>query len=464
MRHIAIVILALGAFSSLSIASMEVSKRVQLEEMLERRLTPVVQAADAEAKVYVTLELAEESEPGDLNIPFALQNYVFSGGQSFSKINVLILGRIQELPIATKNLIKKLTKDLGAPVSITLDNLSSLQKTEFSKKESVPIKVQGLDGIRNTFANLSDLLMAMMGLISFLGCVGAILFFKTRGNETEGNKNHAISDSPEILKGYHEESLVAVLSDCYWCEEDAYAAFLWQRIPVEQRKSIVNSTVFLGRYIENVMGLPAFDKTYLNHPYYLNPVSINHLDNKTLTDMVRKHPGLMNRVSPMRRDHLQLSASERIKSELEAGQKAGAPDLMRLPADQERSFQLAHPIPLKSVQEEEEVIKIKGLALEMKARIPTLKWLCDLSAESRAAILDSVSSQELAGAWIGPKGVLDVLKATLPANRRDELQGLLREVKPTRESSGFRKLHSMAIEAMRNEALNNHGQKIKKVA
>ncbi|MFM8270044.1 MAG: hypothetical protein ACKN9V_07630 [Pseudomonadota bacterium] len=449
---------------SVAHASIDVSKKLQLQEMLERRLTPIIQATDIDAKVYVTIEAAEEVEPVDPNIPFALQKYVYSARSSFSKVNVLVLGRFKELPASTKSMIKKLTKDLGAPVFLTVENLSSLPKTEFSDRGPTSISVQGLDGIKNAFAHLGDLVMALMGFLSFVGCIGAIFFFKARNEEPMESTKPLASEPLKTVKGYSDESLTSVLSDCYWCEEDRYASLLWKQIPVEQRKSVVNGAAFLSRYIENVMNLDGQNKQYLEHPYYLNPMSINHLDNKTLTDMTQKHPGLLTKLSPMRRNYLSLSACERVRAELEAGSKASAPDLMRLPADSERGFETLNPIVLRSVREEEEVLNLKGITLEMKRRIPSLQWFCELSNENKAAVLDAMTTKELASAWIGPGNVLDILNASLSKRRKEELKTMLSEVEPSRDSSGFKKLHSMVIEALKSTAAKKHETKIKKVA
>jgi len=420
-------------------AVMDISEKMQLQELLERRLTPIVHSVDLEGKVFVTLE--EKKQEAKLAIL-----------PEFSKVNVLVVSRLKELPSSTKAMIRKLTRELRAPVVVNLSSTLASTKTEFSQSEPASVTIQGLESFKQIFAGFSDLLMALMGLVSFSAFLGAILFFKSKNSEGQAEKKEPAQTVASSWEGYTEDSWAAILSDCYWCEEDAYAAFLWQKVPSAQKKYVITSTAFLSKYLENVISIEGLNKDYFKHPYYLNPMSVNHLDNKTVTEMVRKHPSLLSRLSPMRRIALRFTAVERVRVEQEAALKAGAPDLMRLPADRERHFQPETLIPFVNIQEEEELLKIKDLSIELKARIPSLQWLCELSPDSRMSLLDSMSLRELAHAWVGPKAVLDVLSSNLPRHRKMELQGYLREIVPSRESTEFKKLHALSIEALKRES------------
>ena len=458
--------------------ALDMPERLQIQEMLEKRLLPVVRSFDRDATVVVNLEEKKASPSVLESNPFVFQSHGIAPVESyqFSKFQVVILSRAKEVPDSAEALIKKLTRDVNVAPQITLENFPATGATEFTEPVPVKVELQGLEKTQAGLSSVSSLLFAAMGLIVFVFCVlGTVLFVATKqpnkASESEEHVKNAESHSPKMaerseekLTGYSDEALLAVLSDCYWCEEDKYAAFVWKHIPVEQRKNVLTGNTFLKNYVESLMGKSEENLGSLDHPYYFSPLSINHLDNKALTDLIRKHPVLLNRLSPLRLKHVHLSAMDRIYLEKEALSKTSAPDPVRMPSAKERALPNLSLIPLRSIDEEEIVGQQKALPLELKSRIPTLAWLCEVADGRRAEILNSFSEEELASAWIGPDFVLETLSKSLTLARRDALMALLSQIRPHRESSCFKKLHYLAIEALKAEANQGNVRHSKKAA
>ncbi|NDC25811.1 MAG: hypothetical protein EBZ49_17005, partial [Proteobacteria bacterium] len=116
-------------------AVMDISEKMQLQELLERRLTPIVHSVDLEGKVFVTLE--EKKQEAKLAIL-----------PEFSKVNVLVVSRLKELPSSTKAMIRKLTRELRAPVVVNLSSTLASTKTEFSQSEPASVTIQGLESFK----------------------------------------------------------------------------------------------------------------------------------------------------------------------------------------------------------------------------------------------------------------------------------------------------------------------------
>ena len=432
--------------------SLDLSTKMDLQEKWEQKITQLVRTVDSQAQVFVRLDEKRASEDvTETPYLYEAEGLYFRINPEFSKVNVLILTRLKELPTETKQLLRKITKELEAPLVLSLEALPQAPASELTLATPTPVEVKGLDQLFSLMSQVGSWLWAALGMFSFFAFLGALIFIKGKNETSEEQKEKPEFLNQDWLAGYSEESLAAVLSDCYWCEKDAYAAYVWHRIPIEVRKGVVGSTTFLKSYVEKLLNQTVENHHYLEHPYYLNPLSINHSDNRTLTEMVRKHPVLIHKLPPMRVMSLKLTATERVRIELEAMKKTALPDFKTVPAGKERELDYVRVIELDSVAEEEEVIKLTGLSLELKARIPSLQWLCDVSEEKRVQILATFSAKELASAWIGPAATLDVLSKALPESKKQDLMSALKQShqRPGRQSPVFRRMHQEAIQALR---------------
>jgi hypothetical protein len=237
-------------------------------------------------------------------------------------------------------------------------------------------------------------------------------------------------------------------------------------VSVSQKKSLIGGTTFLRQYVENLVDKNEHDLNLLDQPYYLAPLAVNHMDNSALTEMIKKHPGLLGKMSPMRMKYLSLTAIDRVRLELAAESKESlvVPDPKSFPLGKERSFPRNSTILLSSVEEESALIKMKGISTDLKSRIPSLAWLAELSEKNRSQILESLTNEELAMAWLAPKEILDKLKNALSVERRAELSVWLNRATPNRESVGFKKLHALTMKQLKTEAMKNETTPQRKAA
>ena len=454
--------LAFGLFCSLKLSALDVTQKFQVQELLERRITPIVKTLDSQAQVYVNLELSEEAPTSsDSAYLFNSDSLLLDEKIKFKKFQVIVVSRVEELPAQTKTLIKKLTRDINVSPQIVMEPLGS-SLTEFSAPATTKVQIEGLEKAQEGFSSLGQLVFSALGLIAFVLCVVGAVVVVTFKQSTESSKSSHSSKAPSknaspipggYLEGFSPEAFVAALSDCYWCQEDAYAAYVWGGIPLNQRKSVISETSFMKQYVETLNGREGKDLGYIHHPYYLAPLTVNHLDNSSLTEMVKKYPSLVFKVSPLRTKHLSLSALDRVRLELAAEGKEGerTPDFKEAPVGKQRVFSQKTPILVGSTDEESALVKLKGISLELKSRIPSLAWLLELSEPKRAQVLEMMTNEELAMAWVGPQDILEKLKKSLSVERRAELSVWLGRVRPDRTSSGFRKVHQLALEQLSAE-------------
>ncbi|NBX93935.1 MAG: hypothetical protein EBQ85_11955 [Proteobacteria bacterium] len=458
--------------------AMDFQQKLQLQEALENRILPVVRTFDREASVVVNLEEKKETELPEESRAFSFQNEGLGVNDSFQfqKFQVLILSRMTEVPDTAKTLIRKITRDMNVAPQIVLETTPENSAKEVVEQVPIKVELKGMEEAQAHLSSVSSLLFAAIGLMAFaFFVVGGMLFPGRRASTSQNQTTNKESKnepqdvranfvSQEKLIGYSDEALLAVISDCYWSEEDEYAAFVWNQTPVEQRKNIVTGNGFLKKYVASLSNRTQINLKHLDHPYYFSPLSINHLDNKTVTDLVRKHPGLLNRLSPLRLQHLHLKVLDRIFLEKEAVSKNQTPDFGGVAPAKERALPNPSQIPLGSLDEEELVGEQKTLPLKIKSRILTLSWLCELPKDKQREILSQVSDQELAAAWTGPKSVLNKLFEALEPKRQESLSSLLLVVKPSRSCDAFHKLHSWSLEALQVEASKRNVTQIKKAA
>jgi hypothetical protein len=247
------------------------------------------------------------------------------------------------------------------------------------------------------------------------------------------------------------ESLSALIADCYWSSLDSYGSFLWQGCSASQRQAMLQKLDFAEAYSYFIGGLPGEDFGADQEACFLSPLPIHHLDNKALTEIIRKHPGLLYRISSLRRSSLALSAPERVTLTREAISKpvTAVPDFTSLRPSPKRELKRILPIPIRSIEEEQELLKLPGLTADLKRSIQSLGWLSELPAAQIQEILKPFAARELAEAWIGPPAVLAKLEAALPESKLKLVQSYGQKVAPNRNSPCFQTLHRLSLEARR---------------
>lgn len=266
------------------------------------------------------------------------------------------------------------------------------------------------------------------------------------------------------LERHSEESLLACLMDCYWSEEDGYAAFIWKRIDVGIRKGMVTRFPLLSEYASFLMqggAVEEVDLGIVDEPCYLAPLPIHHLDNATLTAVVRQQPAVYFGLSTLRIGRLALSPVERIKvtrltREPVRGEIASA--LAELKRSRPRPLRSRSMILVRTLEEETEILALEGLSVELMAEVPSLGWLERLPKDQAAEILSAYPARELAQAWVGPKDLLGRLISHVAPKKRELLEAYLDGASPSRDSAVYKEIHRKTISALREFAGKSAGK------
>lgn len=245
--------------------------------------------------------------------------------------------------------------------------------------------------------------------------------------------------------------IMALLADCYWCEEDGYAHFIWSRLPVERRLEVMEKSALDATYFRHIRGSAAKNLGFHLDPYYLKPVAMNHLSQEDIGNWLKKNSDAVAALSPLRLRSLPLNLEDRLKF-LASGNDKGLDARsakLKLPERPSELRQLSAQLQVSQITEADELFAFKNpkrVPDSVKGSIPTLAWLALRPLEDRKAILERLDARDLAQAWAGPKEVLDLLTEALPAAKAKMLQSYLESVKPDRGSDSFRYLVAASLE------------------
>jgi len=245
------------------------------------------------------------------------------------------------------------------------------------------------------------------------------------------------------------EGLIALLMDCYWSREDSYAAFVWNRLKLERREAILGSMQDLDEYILFLSGISEVDRGYASDPYFITPLAINESDNVSLTEAIRSEPSLLNRISSIRLQYLDLSASERISLRKDAeGLDAGLAS-PRLEKSEPRDLRRKMVIKVNSIEEEQRLASMDEIDLETKEEVQTLIWAEGLSDPDLESILNQFSARDLAEAWVGPEDLLSKFSKMLPLRKLQLLENYLKKDPGSRNSQSYLAMHKMIVAYLR---------------
>lgn len=469
---------------------------LKIQESVESRITPLVRTVDTDALVYV--QVSPETEEAELpSTPLIINGIPISspsGEIKIKKIEVTILSKVEALPPDITNLIKDMVKSYGVNPGI---HMKLFSKAMFAPKENETAQAQ-----KETPSLVKTHLFPLIavGLGGIIGILGLLVLFGLKkgskklsgtlvtgfdrlaaalesgsigqrsGGESESRHivevatQGASPSSHDTLTELPEESLLALLTDCYWGEFDTYAAHLWKSMGVAKKKSLMSRWNLMEEYAAYVSDLVSLDLKHAEEPYYLSPLNLQGVDNKKLAELVLATPGLYPRLPSLRKLGLALKAKDRLELLNQAPSKSAIPEV-NASASPKRTLTKVVAIPIASVEEEKEILSLKTLTDRDVARIPSLSWLLKIPKEPLIQCLNQCSAKELASAWIGPEPVLETLKGHLPAKKYSLLKSFLdhKTVIPSRESATFKKLHLMAIDILKKERGGDVGR-LKKAA
>jgi hypothetical protein len=183
---------------------------------------------------------------------------------------------------------------------------------------------------------------------------------------------------------------------------------------------------------------------------YLNPLSINHINNIELSRIVVSESHIFPRLSQLRIKNLSTTIEEKIQllSNSKWSSVKKEFDLTNYPPSIKRKIKSLRTLDIASVEEEEILLK-KDLGIELKEAIPSLAWILELEESQIISILAQYNAKELAEAWIAPRFVLEKVASYLPEKRKNLLENYLQKINPSRRSSTFKEIHQTTIRELK---------------
>jgi hypothetical protein len=244
------------------------------------------------------------------------------------------------------------------------------------------------------------------------------------------------------------DSLEAVFSDCYWCQQDSYAAWLWSQMSQTQRESIFASTRIEKSYLKWIQVLPK--ERFEDHldPIYLSPPSVHALSQDDLARWVERNPAGYHLLSPLRQRNLPISLKTRLTCSGEIADESTKGLKYPDRASAKRELPVAQQFGDLSFDDETTILHNPSFVPDaMRPQLKSLVWLALRPLEFRQRALLEHDAEALAAAWIGAPEVLARLKEALPEKKRAMLDGYVKVVEVNRKLSVYAKLVEAGLDA-----------------
>lgn len=256
------------------------------------------------------------------------------------------------------------------------------------------------------------------------------------------------SHKPNIFDSLSAKTLIAILSDAYWCEQDSYAAWLWSQLNPKVQSQLLLSWPTLSSYVRYLDSVSAIEESFHFDSSYLSPAEFQHLSNPAILEFLKSQPKAWGKLSLMRRKNISLGLKERIEFSKYAAEQTNVawphqPSELRVLPQQIEISRL-------SVEDEMAILENPEMIPEnMRANLPSLVWLFLCPLEIRNQILQSLPAQNLAEIWIGPENMLKELESSLPEKKQALLRDYLGITKPNRGSSTLKQISLKAVKALK---------------
>lgn len=452
-----------------------------IQRSAEERASSLVRFYDPQGFAMVEL-VARKTKSALPGVPFYYDNYLVEQAEKpeIERLEVTIVSRLKQLPPDAVSLVEQSLKPISNRVQIRFKQIVPAAGTQAPPAEvrlSLPQDGSLFDSL---FKSVPFLLS--LGLFLILGCaIAGSLVVLSRGiragmsdvsaglggmkESFQGGPSRAAPSvaavsalSPATSASWNQlpvESVIALLGDCYWCEKDGYAAFVWSQISITQRVAVVASWPVLEKYVRHVQNSKAEDLGLHNDVNYLSPLAIQRLNNKAVLEQVKLFPAVLRRLSPLRSDHLEIGVQERVVLQEKAKSSNQFPDWAAMKPSEERRIQGYPAVHLVSDARETEVLSLKSFPLEAKEQFVSIAWMVQLPRERVVEVLDGFSARELAQAWVGPASLLQYLGECLAPKKRELVLSYRESASPSRQSEAYARLHRAAIEAFRKGTLDS---------
>lgn len=271
--------------------------------------------------------------------------------------------------------------------------------------------------------------------------------------------SRSVMDSKaNALDSLSTKTLIAILSDAYWCEQDAYASWLWSQLNPKVQSQLLISWPTLSSYVRYLDSVSAVEDSFHFDSSYLSPAEFQHLSNQALLEFLKTQPKAWGQISLMRRKSIPLGLKERVEFSKYSNEQAKVAwphqpsELRHLPQQLE--------ISKLSIEDEAEILKNPDMVPEnMRVNLPSLVWLFMCPLEIRNQILQNLPAQNLAEIWIGPEDMLKELETSLPDKKLALLKDYLSITKPNRSSATLKQVSMKAVQALKSVPPTDYFQK-----
>lgn len=459
---------------------------------LEQRLTDIVKSYDDRAQVLV---FAKEKKNSSKNvklpsIPFLIRepSGLDKDNQEkieLSSLEINVFSRLEELPKEIQDNLIRLGKEYYAKPTLKLNKVAIYTEQKENPMEFVTSLLSyifgGIGGLSLIFlvvyvrrgSQLKAVLETQFSMLatSFSESSGGggqmVNVAAPEQSSSSGKSSIEINTSSgSQWEEYSIDSLIAVIADCYWCHEDEYAAFVWKRMSIAKRNQVLESGKVNKEYISFLSNFDGEDKGYIDEPYYINPLPIEHLNNDELLKLIRQESSLVKNLSKLRANHLPIKAKERLEiyNNIVGEWDESKITFDSVEASDGRILEEKVNFRFSSIEEESEIVSLSDMTFENMRQFPSLAWLTRISAEEASDILNAYTAKQLASIWIGPEDVLEKLGELVPTKKRDLLNSYLMSVSPTREHPIYEEIINLALESYKEENSREGSELEKKAA
>ena len=483
---------------------------VQLERRLEDRISTVVRAQDPDAMVFVQA-VAKTSQLQLPLTPFSMPSLIDSdplGKPEIASVKIEVYVKKNAITDPVRKIINGLARQVSQDAKISI-----VDRPLTARELSPEVDRQGpkawfeeakaflggntlLETLGITEKRVGTAINTLLGSAIGLTVLGILIWytfisslrgqsksiregvkevadaFKSGGSDEEGNSvgaalsqmaaalsdrgsssgSAASSDSAkEFFAELPAEGILAILSDCYWSKLDKYASHIWRNLPLKRRSELLKAWDLLPAYVEHIASLKPEDLQMEQDPAYLNPIDSKHINNDSLTGIVRLNPPLLRLVSLIRRQSLSLTITEQLnitKMDLTITREAANTLCSDANSSVARKFETRIRVREVNLAHEKELMVIRELNKHLLEDLPTLVWATRLSDDALALILRSYSATDLATCWTGPNEVLSKILALLPEKKRVLVESYRTKTKPDRQSAVFKSLHRAIVDAV----------------
>lgn len=455
--------------------------------LIEKRLTEVMRTYDERAYVLVSSEVRENAVELP-SVPFIINTKVNLSDQrlQLSRLEVTIFSRLEKIPPNISTVINNFGKKFQVKPVVKMNTVNSYQKKEENPyaiyTQYIPHAAGALLFIALSFffiqlRNGSQVKNVLETQLTSLGqtfsegsksSAPAVASGAAGGGESgkSGKTSVEINTSGSSnWEQYSNETIAAMMADCYWCHEDEYASFVWKRLSISLRSELLDNNSVRADYISYISNLDEVDKSYIDEPYYIKPLAINHISNDELLKIIEESPSLMQMLPKLRSNSLPIKAIDRLNiMKTSSGEEFDKNILEKTETSELRALSSTETFSFTSLEEEEEVISMPEISVENMEQFPSLAWLTKINEESAKDILNSYTAKQLAAIWIAPESILSTLEGYLPKKKKDLLISYSSNLLPSRENSLYNEIVSMAIEEYRKENDDSNESDLKQAA